>query len=187
MRCAAHSPANDYADAILVICDGDGPTNELQDHSIRYLVHQAELETGRMQFVVGHQELDGAATRCPGPLIMEKVRNGTYYPRPDPIGPPTEPQTQEDEVSKLIKIKDSGQQIDLAVMAVTGTFVEWIATQQRYELLLFLQSLETPPRPVQEVERSFLQYLTLIGQPPIYPATYTGPKTSPADFARWVS
>ena len=90
-------------------------------------------------------------------------------------------------MSKLIKIKDSGQQIDLAVMAVTGTFVEWIATQQRYELLLFLQSLETPPRPVQEVERSFLQYLTLIGQPPIYPATYTGPKTSPADFARWVS
>ena len=84
---------------------------------------------------------------------------------------------------KVIRITDAGQATDIAIFAVTGTFVEWITTEERVNVLLFLAGQQAP----QLVDRSFLKMLALIGQPPVYPLTYTGPKTSAADFAIWVS
>lgn len=195
VKCAAHAPANDYADAILVLVDGSGKASDLAAHSIRYLVHRAEQETRRMQFVVGHKELNGAATACPGAGLMDQIKAGVFYPRPDKPVEPTNPIDilGGNDMAQIISITDNGQAMDLAVFAVTGTFVEWIGTENRLNALVLIKAVEhdgvegAPPAKPFPIDRGFLQYFTLVGQPPVYPSNYVGPKTSPADFAKWVS
>lgn len=194
IKCAAHAPANDYADAILVLIDLGKPISPIMAHSIRYLIQQAEYETSRMQFIVGHRELKGVATGCPGDLIVGQIHSGFLNPI---IIPPTKPTNPEDifggtDMSQLIKITDNNQAIDPAVFAVTGTFAEWISTQGRADALILINAVEhggqsgMPPMNPEPIDRGFLQYFTLIGAAPQYDPTYAGPRTSPADFAKWV-
>lgn len=81
---------------------------------------------------------------------------------------------------------------DIAVFTTTGSFCEWIPTQDQVNALVWLniathggQPGVLPAVPV-PVSRGLFGALTLIGAPPTYPAKYAGPKTSPADFKRWV-
>jgi hypothetical protein len=196
VKCAAHAPANEYADAILVLIDLGKPISDIMAHSIRYLIREAQYETQRGQVICGHRQLKGTSTGCPGDVIINQINSGFLNPIIPPIiTPPTNPEDifGGTDMAQLIRITDNNQAIDPAVFSVTGTFAEWISTQGRGDALVLIKAVEhggvdgVPPMKPEPIDRGFLQYFTLLGQPPIYDPTYQGPKTSPADFARWVS
>lgn len=189
IKCAAHAPANTYADAILVLIDLGKPINDLMAHSIRYLTEAAMVETHRIPVQVGHRELPGTNTACPGDLIVSQIHSGFLRPRPiiQPPQPPTDIFGGND-MAQLIQATDG----DIAVFSVTGTFVEWISTQGRGDALVLIKAVDhagpegVPPMQPVRIDRGFFQYFTLVGPQPVYPTNYTGPKTTAADFARWV-
>lgn len=199
---AANAGCNDFSFSILCLVDGQDSTNYLMDMSIRWLMWQGELRAGKMLSQRGHREVGN--TLCPGSGIMSKMHNGMYSPRwyvpnpnPNPSLPPgsTHPpitNITEDNM-QLIRITDDDQALDPALFLVTGSFVEWVWDQGRANSLSFMRVLDhagsqgqVPPTPY-DVDRGFLQYYTLIGAAPNYPLSYTGPKTSPGDFTRWVA
>lgn len=202
IKTAAHAPANGYATAVLCLVDGADTTTLAADESIRKIIRESQRLADKFLKVTGHGLLQGVATACPGAGIKLKLAAGTYNPNwlptpplPPEINPDSQPKppSQEEHMPQLIQPTDSGQRIDPAQFAITGTFAEWISTEGRANSLVFLGAVEhagikgvVPAQPI-GVDRGFLQYYTLIGQPPTYPPTWTGPKTSPADFAKWVS
>ena len=191
LRNAANAEVNSTSFSILCLVDGADTTTEAADRSIRWLVGEGQLRTQRQLAVKGHQEV--GATACPGVGIMTKIREGRYSPSYSDTNTPWTPRAEEDSMTKLIRITDSGQQMDLALFFTNGTIVEWCATQQRADSLSFMGELEhagvkgSVPAIGIPVDRGFLQYFTLLGVGPVYPPSHTGPRTSPADFARWVT
>jgi len=195
LKTAAHAPWNEEYVAVLVLVDGSDTTTPLADHSIRWIMDQCALRSQKFNYnnIVGHKDL--AATACPGDGAYRKVQEGVYWPSYVPPGAATDPSLPpqgDNDVAMLIQPTDAGNAIDPARFAVNGTLIEWIDTEAMVNSMVLIGSLDhdgvknMPPGVPFKVDRGFLQYYTLIGTAPVYPVTYTGPKTSPADFKRWV-
>lgn len=188
IRCAANKGNNDLTIAHLCLVDGNDPTTLAADQSIREMIGHQDMLAGRDMFIIGHGQLPGALTACPGAGIGDKINRGIYSPTYQPS-----PSQGATDMAKIYSISDNGVVADLAVLSVTGTFAEWIATENDLAGLVFTGTVQQdqapgvlPPKPF-VMDRGFLKQLVLVGGPPVYPVGYAGPQTVPGDFRRWVA
>jgi hypothetical protein len=91
IKCAANRGHNDHTFAILVLVDGADPANAAMIAKIRGLVAEAEELAGRKLAIIGHGQLAGAATACPGAGLRQQIAQGVFAPSlPPPIEIPSE-------------------------------------------------------------------------------------------------
>jgi hypothetical protein len=79
---AANLNHNDHTLPTLFLVDADDPANEAQLAAARWLFGDAETRVGRKLAIVGHGQLPGAATSCPGNGIKAQIAAGAFNPRP---------------------------------------------------------------------------------------------------------
>jgi hypothetical protein len=102
IKCAANRGHNDRTFAILVLVDGPDAANGFAVNKINYLIWQAEQEANRTLTVIGHGQLVGAATACPGAGLKEQIKAGMFHAAAVPPPPPVGVVTVEDDMQVLI-------------------------------------------------------------------------------------
>lgn len=84
---AANLNHNAHTVPILMLVDGaDGATAEAAA-SVRLIVAEAQRRAGVRLAIVGHGQLSGAATACPGAGLLAQIKAGAFYPSV-PVTPP---------------------------------------------------------------------------------------------------
>ena len=84
IRSAANRGHNDHTDPVLVLVDGDAPASLAATRAVRAVIGQAQKWSGRRFTIVGHGQLSGAATSCPGVGLRAQVAAGVFTPIPIP-------------------------------------------------------------------------------------------------------
>jgi hypothetical protein len=102
IKCAANKGHNDHTFAILVLVDGPDPANGFAVSKINNLIWQAEQEANRKLTIIGHGQLAGAATACPGGGLKEQIKAGMFHATAVPPPPPVGGVTVEDDMQVLI-------------------------------------------------------------------------------------
>lgn len=90
IRCAANKGHNDHTFAILMLVDGADPANPAQVAAANALIAEAQRRAGRPVTVIGHGQLAGAATACPGAGLRAQIAGGVFGADVHPIPPTTE-------------------------------------------------------------------------------------------------
>jgi len=169
IRCAANKGHNEHTWAILMLVDGASPANQAQVAATRRLVAHAAQMAGRPLSIVGHGQLAGAATACPGVGLRAQITAGVFTPQPPP------PPTEDDDTMRLIQPNDG----DPAVFCQAGIDATWVKDEATRDAWLALGATG----PV-KVPRTVLSSLVLNGPAPApNPNFPNGPLTKPADFA----
>ena len=79
-KCAANKDHNEWSFAILVVVDGDAQATNAQLMAVRKIVSQVRVLAGKDLPIVGHGQLSGAATSCPGLGVRAQVEAGMFEP-----------------------------------------------------------------------------------------------------------
>lgn len=80
IRPAANAGHNDHTLPLLMIVDQDQPASTAALESARAYVLELHRRTGRAPKIVGHGQLAGAATACPGIGLREQIAAGLFQP-----------------------------------------------------------------------------------------------------------
>jgi hypothetical protein len=103
LKAAANAGHNDHTEPILVLVDGDDAATPLAVRSVQAIIAESQRRSGRTFVIVGHGQLSGAATSCPGVGLRAQVAAGVFTPRAQPpTPPPTIPPTNGDHLMLYI-------------------------------------------------------------------------------------
>ena len=84
IRTAANKGHNGHTNTILVLVDGADPATHLAIGAVRAIIAESQRRTGRTHRIVGHGQLSGAATQCPGLGLRVQIAAGLFNPVPPP-------------------------------------------------------------------------------------------------------
>lgn len=121
---AAHSAGeNDTHYGVLFLNGVGEPLTDAQIVKARWLLERLRLPTS--PDVSPHREMPGAATACPGDLIVSRLGEITAVSPPSPPLPPPPPPPSPDEVD-MIRIAFAQSNKPTTEMVWTGTELAWI-------------------------------------------------------------
>jgi hypothetical protein len=95
-KSAANAGHNDHTFPILMLTSGVERASSAAVHATQQLIADAQAVTHRTLSIVGHGDLVGAATACPGVGLRVQLKAGVFTPQPDP------PPDEEDDVKPVI-------------------------------------------------------------------------------------
>jgi hypothetical protein len=87
IQCAANKGHNGHTWAVLVLVDGNDAASSLAVAEVRRLIAAAERLAGRTLKIIGHGQLPGAATACPGIGLRAQITAGVFSPGAEPTQP----------------------------------------------------------------------------------------------------
>lgn len=114
--------------------------------------------------------------RCPG-ISGDCDLNHVWRPEWFAALNTTTPAPEDDDMGILYKVNDG----DTAEFVASGGVARWVRDPQNRAALQGLSG-QCRPGPANLTTRAFLADLVLVGPEPQYPADYTGPRTTRADF-----
>jgi hypothetical protein len=117
-KSAANKDHNEHTVPILVLVDGADQATPQAAASIRLIGAEAERRARRKLGVVGHGQLSGAATACPGVGLRTQITAGVFTP--EAAAPPPPPPTAATEV-EMIAIDHKPDSSDWTALTFTGT------------------------------------------------------------------
>ena len=114
---AANRGHNGHTVPVLMLVDGADEATPEAAASVRSLVVEAGARSGRKRGVVGHGELSGAATACPGAGLLRQIHSNVFEPKESGVVIP---------LSKPVRVYDSRKDDNLVPGKPVTVYVGWV-------------------------------------------------------------
>jgi hypothetical protein len=115
-KSAANAGHNDHTFPILMLTSGVDRASSAAVHAVQQLIADAQQVTHRTLSIIGHGDLHGAATACPGVGLRVQLKAGVFTPQPD------DPQFEEDDMPLIFQWEGEPWDCIGAWDPATGTF-----------------------------------------------------------------